>query len=128
MLTTTIGVFPKPDDLPLPNWFTTKGHLDPAAALNQADFDALSLEDARRPNDLRLLERFARKTIVLGVIAIAKSRVEEVEEIRARLRAALEHIDRERLMAAPDCGLGHLGRDLAIRKLANLSRAAHSLD
>jgi 5-methyltetrahydropteroyltriglutamate--homocysteine methyltransferase len=61
------------------------------------------------------------------VIAIAQSRVEDVEAVRARLGAALDHIDRHRLMAAPDCGLGLLGRDLARQKLRVLSKAAHSL-
>jgi len=60
-------------------------------------------------------------------VAIAKSRIEEVDEIRARLEAALGHIDADRLLAAPDCGLGLLGRDLARRKLANLCTAAHAL-
>ena len=35
------------------------------------------------------------------------------------LVAALAHIDAERLIAAPDCGLGLLGRELAIAKLQN---------
>jgi 5-methyltetrahydropteroyltriglutamate--homocysteine methyltransferase len=60
-------------------------------------------------------------------VTIASSRVESVEEIRERLKAALEHIDAERLIAAPDCGLGILGRDLALQKLRNLSEASHSL-
>ena len=38
-----------------------------------------------------------------------------------------KEIDRERLIAAPDCGLGLLGRDLARVKLKNLSQAAHSI-
>jgi len=98
-----------------------------APVLDEAAIDAVSLEDAHRPNDLALLERFARTKVLLGVIAIASSRVEEVEAVRARLQAALEHIDRHRLLAAPDCGLGLLGRDLARRKLRVLSDAAHSL-
>ena len=65
--------------------------------------------------------------MILGVIAIAKSRVEEVEEVRARLRSALDHIDPQRLLAAPDCGLGLLGRNLARDKLKVLAEAAHSL-
>ena len=65
--------------------------------------------------------------MILGVVAIAKSHVEEVDEIRSRLLTVLEHIDQERLMAAPDCGLGLLGRDLARAKLKNLSQAAHSI-
>ena len=47
--------------------------------------------------------------------------------MRDRLRAALEHIDPHRLLAAPDCGLGLLGRDLARAKLKVLPEAAHSL-
>jgi 5-methyltetrahydropteroyltriglutamate--homocysteine methyltransferase len=60
-------------------------------------------------------------------VAIAKSRIEPVEEIRTRLEAALEHIDAARLIAAPDCGLGLLGRERAMEKLKNLAEAAHGL-
>jgi len=98
-----------------------------ADGLDEVAIDAISLEDAHRPNDLALLERFARKKVILGVIAIAKSRIEEVEEVRDRLRAALDHIDPQRLLAAPDCGLGLLGRRLARAKLKVLAEAAHSL-
>ena len=98
-----------------------------AGVLEEVAIDGVSIEDAHRRNDLALLERFARKKVILGVIAIAKSRIEEVDEVRDRLRAALDHIDRHRLMAAPDCGLGLLGRDLARAKLEVLAEAAHSL-
>jgi 5-methyltetrahydropteroyltriglutamate--homocysteine methyltransferase len=47
-----------------------------------------------------------------------------VDEIRARLPAALGHIDAGRLVAAPDCGLGLLGRERALAKLRNLCEAA----
>ncbi len=98
-----------------------------AEALDQAAIDAVSIEDAHRPNDLALLERFATSKVVLGVVAIATSRVETVEEIGARLRAALGHIDGARLMAAPDCGLAMLPRELARQKLGNLCAAARAL-
>ena len=88
---------------------------------------AVSLEDAHRYNDLSLLEAFKTTTVIFGCVAIAKSRIEPVEEIRERLLAALEHIDAGRLVAAPDCGLGLLGRDLARAKLRNLCEAARSL-
>jgi methionine synthase II (cobalamin-independent) len=39
----------------------------------------------------------------------------------------LAHIDADRLIAAPDCGLGLLERDLSLQKLRNLGAAAHSL-
>jgi 5-methyltetrahydropteroyltriglutamate--homocysteine methyltransferase len=98
-----------------------------APLLDEAQIDAVSIEDAHRPNDPALLERFARTKVVLGVIAIARSEVEEVEAVRTRLAAAQGHIDRHRLLAAPDCGLGFLGRDLTRQKLRVLSEAAHSL-
>ena len=102
-------------------------YFDLAAAMDDAPIDQISLEDAHRHNDLLLLERYAKTTIILGVVTVAQSRVETVEEITLRINAALNHIDKERLVAAPDCGLGLLGRDLAIQKLTNLAQAAHSL-
>ena len=104
-----------------------EAYLQLADGLDEVAVDAVSIEDAHRPNDLALLERFARTKVIFGVIAIAKSRVEQVEEVRARLRSALDHIDPRRLIAAPDCGLGLLGRDLARDKLKVLAEAARSL-
>jgi 5-methyltetrahydropteroyltriglutamate--homocysteine methyltransferase len=50
-----------------------------------------------------------------------------ISEARDRVSAALDHIDAHRLLAAPDCGLGLLGRDLLHAKLQVLAEAAHSL-
>ncbi len=99
-----------------------------ADALSEADVvDVVSIEDAHRHNDLSLLERFGRIKVILGVAAIARSRVETVEEIIGRLRAALEHIEPERLIAGPDCGLGMLSRPTAIAKMRNLVAAARAV-
>jgi len=98
-----------------------------ADAMEQSVIDAISIEDAHRPNDLALLERFRHTKVILGLVAVARSRVESEHEIRERLRAALEHIEAENLIAAPDCGLGLLGRELAMAKLASLCAAARSL-
>ena len=80
-------------------------------------FDQVSIEDAHCCNDLSLLDLFASKQVIFGSVAVARSRIETVEEIMARLRQALDHIDRDRLVVAPDCGLGMLTRDLAVAKL-----------
>jgi 5-methyltetrahydropteroyltriglutamate--homocysteine methyltransferase len=57
-------------------------------------------------------------------VAVALSRIETVEEVAGRLRAALGHIDRDRLVVAPDCGLGMLMRELAVEKLKVMCAAA----
>jgi 5-methyltetrahydropteroyltriglutamate--homocysteine methyltransferase len=95
-----------------------------ADAIEASSINAISLEDAHRYNDLSLLERFQTTSVIFGAVAIADSRLETVEEIRARLQDALLHIDADRLIAAPDCGLGFLGWDLAFEKLSNLCQAA----
>ena len=95
-----------------------------ADVIDYSTINQVSLEDAHRYNDLALLEKFSKTTVIFGAIAIADSHVETVEAIRSRLTKALQHIDRERLIAAPDCGLAILGRDLARIKLANLCDAA----
>lgn len=102
-------------------------YLQIADAIEASSIDAVSFEDAHRHNDLSLLERFSTTSVIFGVVAIARSRVETVDEIRERLLMALNHIDADRLIAAPDCGLGLLGRELAMAKMKNLSTAAHSL-
>lgn len=104
-----------------------QSYFDIAAAIDESTIDEVSIEDAHRHNDLSLLENFEKTSIILGVIAIAKSQIETVDEVRDRLKSALEHIDANRLIAAPDCGLGFLTREMAIAKLAVLSKAAKSL-
>jgi 5-methyltetrahydropteroyltriglutamate--homocysteine methyltransferase len=99
-------------------------YLQIADAVERSSIDMVSLEDAHRHNDLELFEAFERTTVILGVVAIAESRIESTEEIALRLRQVLEHIDSSRLIAAPDCGLGFLGRQLALTKLNNMCTAA----
>jgi 5-methyltetrahydropteroyltriglutamate--homocysteine methyltransferase len=89
--------------------------------------DQISIEDAHRYNPSVLFERFERSSLIVGFVTVASSRVESVDEIRARMETVLDHMPKERLIAAPDCGLGFLGRDLAMQKLSNLCEAARSL-
>ncbi|XP_072178257.1 5-methyltetrahydropteroyltriglutamate--homocysteine methyltransferase-like [Diadema setosum] len=99
-----------------------------ADKLDCAGFDQISIEDTHRRNDLALFDRFKKTTIVLGSVAIADSRVETVEEIRARLIDVLRHLPSpNRLVVAPDCGLGFLPRDILRAKLTNMTRAAKSI-
>ncbi len=93
-------------------------------AIDEAAFDQISIEDAHCCNNLDLLDKLAGKTVIFGAVAIASSRVETVDEVVARLRAVLQHIDRDRLVVAPDCGLGLLPADLAEAKLRVMCQAA----
>ena len=74
-----------------------------------------------------VFKKFSKTKVILGVVDIARSRMESIEEVRARLLKALEHIDRERLIAGPDCGLGFFTREQAINKMKIMSEAADSI-
>jgi len=119
-----------PSDLDLDDYPKADGgaYLQIADGLEQSPVDVVSLEDAHRHNDMALLERFRRTSVILGVVGIARTRVEPVEEIRERLLTALKHIDAERLMAGPDCGLIMLPRMVARAKLHNIAVAAHGIE
>ena len=90
-------------------------------------FLTVSLEDAHRHNDLSLFDKFKKTTIILGVVTIANSRVETVDEIKERVTSVLRHIPAERLVLAPDCGLGFLPKDVLEQKLQNMVVAAKSM-
>lgn len=98
-----------------------------AHAVDASTIDQVSMEDAHCLNNLTLLEHYQNTSIILGVITVASSKVETVDSIAARLTAATQHIDQDRLLAGPDCGLIMLGRDLAMTKLRAMCEAAHSL-
>ena len=89
--------------------------------------DEISIEDAHRHNPAELFALFEKSALIVGFVTVASSRVEPVEEIRARMEEITRILPPERVIAAPDCGLGFLGRDLAMTKLANMCEAAKSL-
>ena len=95
-----------------------------AKALDSSKIDSVSIEDAHRYNDLSLLKNYKNTKIIFGVIKIASSKIETAEEIEDRIKETLKFISKEQLIVAPDCGLGHLNRELAIKKLKIMSLAA----
>ncbi len=103
-------------------------YIELARALDRSIVDAVSIEDAHRHNDLgSLLPRFERTIVILGVVDVGRSLLEPVEKIVGRLRLARAHLPADRVMAAPDCGLGFLSRDVALAKLRRLCDAAHQV-
>ena len=86
-------------------------------ALARTKVDQYSLEFAEPELPAALLGLLSGKTIQLGVINVGSEEIETREKVAARLRAALEVVPAERLIAAPDCGCAALPREVARAKL-----------
>lgn len=84
----------------------------------------VSIEAAQPKLDPALLDDLPTKHVMYGVIDLADHTVETPELIAQRLRGALEHIPAERLIAAPDCGMKYLPRDVAFGKLKAMVEGA----
>lgn len=95
-----------------------------APRLDSLGFTQVSIEDAECRNDLSLLSLFQKTEVVLGVVTIARSKVETFEEVQARVTEALLHLPPERLVLAPDCGLGMLPLEVVRAKLQVLVAVA----
>jgi 5-methyltetrahydropteroyltriglutamate--homocysteine methyltransferase len=85
--------------------------------LSDSIADQISIESAQPDLDLGILRELAPKTVVLGVLDLSAPAPESADVVAERLRAALAHLPPERLVAAPDCGMKYLPRDLAFAKL-----------
>ena len=64
------------------------------------------------------------KKVLFGVVDLGDQNVETSEIIASRLRGALRHIDSDRLIAAPDCGMKYLPRNVAFGKLQAMVKGA----
>jgi len=96
--------------------------LEPLADVNVRQ---ISIESAQQKVDLGVLRSMGAKTVIVGVIDLSDgSPVEDVDTVARRIRNALQFVDPERLMLAPDCGMKYLPRDKAFGKLRALAVAA----
>jgi len=86
--------------------------------------DQISIETAQPRLDLGVLAELANKTVLLGVLDLGSDAVDSVDDVAARIRAALDYLPPEQIVPAPDCGMKYLSRDLAFGKLRALSEAA----
>jgi 5-methyltetrahydropteroyltriglutamate--homocysteine methyltransferase len=83
--------------------------------------DQVSIESAQQRLDPAIVRRLGRKTVILGVLDLAdESPVETPTDVAGRIRAALAHVEPERLVLAPDCGMKYLPREVAQGKLRAL--------
>jgi 5-methyltetrahydropteroyltriglutamate--homocysteine methyltransferase len=87
----------------------------------------LSIETAQSNLDCSVLKSLQDKEILLGVIDLSSSEVESPEIIKQRVYKALEFIDANKIILAPDCGMKYLPRESAFKKLSNMVLAAEQL-
>jgi 5-methyltetrahydropteroyltriglutamate--homocysteine methyltransferase len=96
--------------------------LEPLADVN---VQQVSLESAQQKVDLSALKSLPGKKLIVGVIDLSdESPVEEVDTVVARIKNALQFVDADRLILAPDCGMKYLPREKAFGKLSALAQAA----
>jgi 5-methyltetrahydropteroyltriglutamate--homocysteine methyltransferase len=86
--------------------------------------DQVSIESAQSNLDLSVLKTLPGKQIILGVIDLGSSEIETPETVAARIRRAFDHVAPDRIVAAPDCGMKYLTRDIAFGKLQALVAGA----
>lgn len=91
--------------------------------------DQVSIEAAQPELDLgRALAPLAGKTVMVGVLDLGDETPETPDVVARRLRAALEHLPAERIIAAPDCGMKYLPRESARAKLRALVQGTASVN
>ncbi len=92
--------------------------------LNGCRATAISIEAAEPGLSPETLRQLPDKHVLYGVLNLGSMAVETPEQVAERLRGALKHIDAERLVAAPDCGMKYLPRSVAFGKLKALAEGA----
>ncbi len=84
----------------------------------------ISIETAQANLDTSVLKGLPDQTIILGVIDLNDHRVEAPETVAARIRRALPHVNPERVIVAPDCGMKYLAREIADGKMRAMVEGA----
>ncbi len=107
-----------------------QSYRDALPYLDQLDVDVITFEGAyNRGLDFEAIGKTISKDkkIAVGVISHRTLQVERPEEVAELIRAALKHIDPERLILSSDCGFGRqsMSRMHAFYKMVALVRGAN---
>lgn len=94
------------------------------AELDECAAQIISIEAAQPRLDPAIVEHLPSKMIMFGALDLGTADVETPELVAERLSGALAHLPAERLIAAPDCGMKYLSRDVAFGKLKALADGA----
>ncbi|HEY2179671.1 MAG TPA: hypothetical protein VGH15_13920 [Caulobacteraceae bacterium] len=84
----------------------------------------ISIETAQSRLDTSVLESLRGKTVILGVIDLSTHEVETAETVAERIARALPHVDADKVIVAPDCGMKYLPREAAFGKMRAMVQGA----
>ena len=88
--------------------------------LAKSRIDQISLECANSRVPLELLDLLRGKDVMAGVIDVATHEVETAEQVAARIREVMRHVEPARLLPCTNCGMVPLPRAVARAKLQAL--------
>lgn len=92
--------------------------------LAECSAQQISIETAQSNLDTSVLASLRGKTIILGVIDLSTHEVETAETVAARVKRALPHVDADKVVVAPDCGMKYLPREVAFGKMKAMADGA----
>jgi 5-methyltetrahydropteroyltriglutamate--homocysteine methyltransferase len=95
--------------------------------LMQTKISGFTVEFARSDYDPAILKPYRDRLIVFGCIDPGNTPAPDVEQVKRQVAQALKHLDAERVLLAPDCGLMTISRQLAREKLQVMVAAAQAL-
>ena len=95
--------------------------------LAESPVQQVSVETAQSRLDTSVLAALSDKTVMVGVLDLSDHGVETAQTVVDRVRRALRHVDAERVVLAPDCGMKYLPRASADGKMRAMAEAAQIL-
>jgi 5-methyltetrahydropteroyltriglutamate--homocysteine methyltransferase len=95
----------------------------------ESSADVIHIETANLGfTELESFRNFPKnKVLGIGVIDAKNTMVESVEAVEANIRKALKVVPADRLLIAPDCGLGYFSRTVAYAKLRAMGQAVRNV-
>jgi 5-methyltetrahydropteroyltriglutamate--homocysteine methyltransferase len=84
----------------------------------------VSIETAQSQLDCSVLADLKGKKIILGVLDLSNMTVETPEQVADRIRRALEFVQPQDIIVAPDCGMKYLPPAIAFGKMQAMVRGA----
>ena len=87
----------------------------------------VSIESAQAGLDCSVLTTLAGKQVMVGCLDLNDPAIETPDTVVRRIERALEYIQPEQVILAPDCGMKYLPHDVAFGKLRAMVEAARQL-